>query len=105
MRRLAAVGCAALVTALACSGDKPAPPPRRELGPPDAGPPPPPAVAVPVFDPATGLRLDDDENGRRDRPRLRRTLEITLRSTPSGALAAVDGAVIGRTPTLWEGEF
>jgi hypothetical protein len=106
MGRLAAVGCAALVTALGCSSDKPAaPPPRPEVVPPDAAPPPP-VVAVPAFDPLTGLGLDDDDDGgRRERPRQRRRLEITLRSTPSGALAAVDGAVIGRTPTLWEGEF
>ena len=38
-------------------------------------------------------------------PKAHRTLEILLRSTPSGATAAVDGLVIGRTPTYWEGPF
>jgi len=30
-------------------------------------------------------------------------LEITLRSTPPGALAAVDGTPVGPTPTFWRG--
>jgi len=33
-----------------------------------------------------------------------RAIDITLRSTPSGALAAVDGTPIGYTPTFWPGE-
>ncbi len=32
-----------------------------------------------------------------------RTLHLTLRSTPTGATAAVDGRVVGTTPTYWEG--
>jgi len=106
MGRLAALGCAALLAA--CSNDRPAPPPppRPALEFPDAAVAPPAPAPVPVYDPATGLRIDDDWAARRfDRPRQRRTLEITLRSTPNGALAAVDGTVVGRTPTLWEGEF
>lgn len=35
----------------------------------------------------------------------RRPLHIKLLSTPSGALAAVDGTPIGRTPAFWQGEF
>jgi hypothetical protein len=34
----------------------------------------------------------------------RRHLELTLRSTPAGAIAAVDGLVIGPTPTFWTGK-
>lgn len=33
-----------------------------------------------------------------------RTLEITLRSTPPGATAAVDGKVVGPTPAFWRGK-
>jgi hypothetical protein len=33
----------------------------------------------------------------------RRTIEITLRSSPAGALVAVDGVVIGPTPAYWRG--
>jgi hypothetical protein len=33
-----------------------------------------------------------------------RALELLLRSTPPGAVAAVDGEAIGPTPTLWAGE-
>jgi hypothetical protein len=32
-----------------------------------------------------------------------RALELVLRSTPPGAVAAVDGITVGPTPTLWEG--
>jgi hypothetical protein len=105
MGRLAALGCAALLLG-ACSNDRPASaPPRAASAPPDAAPPPP-TTTVPIYDPSTGLPLDDDDASRRTRgSRPRRILEITLRSTPSGALAAVDGSIIGRTPTLWEGEF
>jgi hypothetical protein len=34
-----------------------------------------------------------------------RNLEILLRSSPAGAMAAVDGVAIGQTPILWEGDF
>ncbi|MEZ4365494.1 MAG: hypothetical protein R2939_04290 [Kofleriaceae bacterium] len=64
---------------------------------------------LPSFDPSAG-HLDDDDlppttSSRRPVTRDRRTLEVVLRSTPLGATAAVDGVVIGRTPTYWEGEF
>ncbi len=36
--------------------------------------------------------------------RQRRTIALTLRSSPTGATAAVDGEIIGRTPAYWEGE-
>jgi len=35
----------------------------------------------------------------------RRPIHIKLLSTPSGALAAVDGTPVGRTPAFWQGEF
>ena len=74
----------------------------------DAAPEPTP---LPAYDPASGYHLDDAEGGsavrRPDRaaPRERRFLALMLKSTPSGAIAAVDGKVLGRTPLFWEGEF
>src|SRR5262245_30878665 len=66
---------------------------------------------VPAYDPASGMHVDDDSVDRSTTggaggvtPRSRRTLEILLRSTPTGATAVVDGRVIGRTPTHREGE-
>jgi hypothetical protein len=42
----------------------------------------------------------------RIRPQERsRVLEITLRSSPPGATAAVDGRVVGETPTFWRGKM
>lgn len=104
----------ALGVLAACSGggddDKRLPPPPAPttlVAPPDA--PPAGTTRLPTFDPAAGLHLDDGEPtaGRSTGPatRSRRTLEILLRSTPSGALVFVDGQALGRTPTYWEGEF
>ncbi|RMH44995.1 MAG: hypothetical protein D6689_01015 [Deltaproteobacteria bacterium] len=38
------------------------------------------------------------------RPRAARPVEIILRSTPPGAIAAVDGRVVGPTPAYWRGD-
>jgi hypothetical protein len=87
-----------------------------------AAPPPPPTVVTPVdaatvdaitfvpgFDPASGMHVDEGDDARTGTggvtPRSRRNIEILLRSTPPGATAVVDGRVIGKTPTYWEGEF
>lgn len=44
------------------------------------------------------------EGGRRDaRPRKGRPIELVLRSTPPGAIAAIDGVAIGPTPAVWQG--
>ena len=40
---------------------------------------------------------------RGSRPRKGPTIQIVLRSSPPGAVAAVDGVAVGPTPTLWEG--
>jgi len=37
------------------------------------------------------------------RPRKSRPIELILRSTPPGAIAAVDGVPVGPTPAVWEG--
>lgn len=101
-----------------CSGDDggaepKAPPPPMPAYLIDAGPAPlaeSPTV-IPTYDPASGYHLDDAEGGSATRrterapPRERRILQLMLKSTPSGAIAAVDGKVLGRTPLFWEGEF
>jgi hypothetical protein len=66
-------------------------------------------TTLPTFDPSAG-HLDGDDGAvvtsrRPGTVRSGRTLEIVLRSTPAGALAAVDGVVVGRTPAYWEGDF
>jgi hypothetical protein len=64
---------------------------------------------LPAYDPDAGMHLDRDERepvAPTARPRGRgRTLGILLRSSPGGAIAAVDGQPVGPTPTYWEGEF
>lgn len=37
-------------------------------------------------------------------PRASHPIEVTLRSTPSGATAAVDGSPVGPTPAFWGGD-
>ncbi len=97
----------------ACSSKSDAPPP----------PAPPPVIAdagvdgittIGTFDPASGMHIDgvDVAGGRigtpdRTKPkngRAPRPIDIILRSSPSGARAAVDGVYIGNTPTYWFGE-
>jgi hypothetical protein len=44
------------------------------------------------------------EAARRDpRPQKGRPIELVLRSTPPGAIAAIDGIPIGPTPNIWQG--
>src|SRR5262249_13863675 len=87
--------------------DKPEPAP--------APPPPPPRDAavdgittIGEYDPASGRHLDEDGASRtlaRPAPsRPGRPIDVTLRSTPPGAVAMVDGGPIGNTPTYWAGE-
>ena len=65
-------------------------------------------TAIIGFDPASGMHLDDDGTGiaRPVRPKNRPThpIDIVLRSSPTGALAAVDGVQVGLTPAYWFGE-
>jgi hypothetical protein len=111
------VRCARLVCFVliaGCSGESggetKAPPPPMPAYLVDAAPEPA-RTPLPAYDPASGYHLDDAEGGtearRPDRaaPRERRYLQLMLKSTPSGAIAAVDGKVLGRTPLFWEGEF
>ena len=128
-------GCAIALVAGACrSGHKrtdeaPATPPAVVLAATDAG-----VTAsasdggitqLPTFDPNSGMHVDsddsdDDDNDNSSAPshpptlwpthtqaptHSRRTVEIVLRSSPPGAVAAVDGVLVGPTPTYWESEF
>lgn len=64
-------------------------------------------TALPTYDPAAGFALDPDPQprpGTRAAARDRRTVQLLLRSTPVGAIAAVDGVRLGPTPVLWDGE-
>ena len=58
--------------------------------------------------PPRGFHLDEPEveyepARREGRPRRGKPIELVLRSTPPGAVAAVDGVAVGPTPALWEG--
>ena len=115
-RRLPAIGALGLASALGLGcGDRgsptepPAPPPAvadtiAPAAAPDAG-----ATAPPAYDPSGAYQLDPDV-GPPARPsgraasRDRRAIQLLLRSTPNGALAAVDGQQLGPTPVLWDGE-
>jgi hypothetical protein len=104
--------CVALVLA-GCTGggDEPKPPPPPPPAAPllDAG-----ALELPAhgtFDPASGRHLDDDAPATFVPPPRERTgrapqrpIDLTLRSLPPGAMAAVDGVQIGLTPTYWSGD-
>ncbi len=102
----------------ACSGDRgerreppPAPPAPVHADAAEAlEPVPPPVVGgvtqLPTFDPASGFHLDEAPaapSGARAAARDRKPGQLLLRSSPAGAVAAVDGVIIGRTPVLWEG--
>lgn len=107
---------ASAVLLLACKGD------RDERGDPPTAPPtpvrsdaatPPPAdvadggvTSLPTFNPSSGFHLDElpvVRPGGRIAVRDRKPVQILLRSTPTGAFAAVDNQRLGRTPVLWEG--
>lgn len=105
MRLPVVVGLAALA---ACSGKKDAEPSQRpaevgQLVHSDAG------LTAVVTESEPVDRHFDDEVAERpahsvgSRGRSRRPIDITLRSTPSGAQVAVDGTVLGSTPTYWSG--
>lgn len=101
----------ALTTLVACSGEKkkdeaePAPlaPKVGELVVGDAGV----TAVVTDIDPS-GMHVDEDVAPRPATPppqpnRPGKPIDVTLRSTPPGAQVAVDGTVLGTTPSYWSG--
>ena len=97
-----------IVVAAACSSKstpEPAakPAPRAHV---DAGVPG--ITTIHGYDPASGMHLDEGGDRRPIAPpvaaRTSRPIDVTLRSTPSGAEVSVDGAPIGYTPTYWPGQ-
>jgi hypothetical protein len=102
------VRIACLCLLIACSGgdDKPKQKPAAVVAA-DAGVPG--IREIKPYDPASGMHLDEDVAARPATPptpidRPSRPIDITLRSTPTGAQAAVDGTIIGNTPAYWMGE-
>ncbi len=94
------------VVAAGCSATPTAPTPVPVV-PIDAAPPG--ITTIAGYDPASGMHLDDD--GPRGSAhhvdvvkRPGRPIEVTLRSTPAGATAFVDGQPLGPTPAFWQGE-
>lgn len=93
-----------------CTGGSDAPAPE-----PAPAPPPLDAATIElqpsgVYDPASGRHLDDDAPPAvvprlPERPaRAQRPIDLTLRSQPTGAMAAVDGVPLGPTPVYWSGD-
>lgn len=87
-----------LVTLSACGGGDDGPPAKVA----------PPAVAIDAVpaDAAAPFVDDLDVPAPVEHPpmRERRYLQIQLDSTPRGAVALVDGVIVGNTPAFWEGE-
>lgn len=70
----------------------------------DAGPPPVTSIALDV---GSGMHLDDGVVHHAPSPEgrhARRPIDVILRSSPPGAMAAVDGVRLGNTPAYWSGE-
>jgi hypothetical protein len=99
---------ATVIALVACSGGKTDPPPRPPPPVPIVKHTPPAGVTtITGFDPLSGMHLDDDGH-RTDTPQpavvqpahAGHPVDITLRSSPSGAEVAVDGRNVGATPTF-----
>lgn len=92
-RALLAIGC----LGLGCSGDSAAPrPPAGAPG--DAATDS--VASLGPYDPAS----QDDGSQLRAKPRTARTIDIMLRSSPTGAGVYVGAEYVGTTPTIWSGE-
>ena len=96
---------AALALLIAACSEPSAPPPPAPAVPMDA------AVdgitAIGTYDP-NARHLDEGGTGKvppkQKANRPARPIDITLKTTPAGAEARVDGVLIGLTPTFWFGE-
>ncbi|MDB4955896.1 MAG: hypothetical protein JWO36_3465 [Myxococcales bacterium] len=98
-----------LVATLGCSSKSeraPQPDPVAKAAPIDAGTGA--AKVIKSYDPASGMHLDDDTAPQLApppaTPHAAHPIDVTLRSTPSGASAIVDGVFVGVTPAFWSGE-
>ena len=91
------VRLALLVLIAACS-DRSAPHAKSE--------PPKPSPAQTAPDQAPPVHTDDTPHVAppNPNPRAAHPIEVTLRSTPPGAIAAVDGTPVGPTPAFWGGD-
>lgn len=95
-----------------CSDDSPHPDRQRDtpnvaIFPSDGGVGGAAVVLPPGVDPSA-VHIDDVGSYRQPAPqplpaREKRAIDVTLRSTPPGALAAVDGTPVGPTPAFWSG--
>jgi hypothetical protein len=89
----------ALLLVIAACSDKPRPVAKSE-------PPRPPTQSL--TDRTPPMRVDDTPRPTTapstGSPRGAHAIQVTLRSTPSGATAAVDGTVLGPTPAYWGGD-
>jgi hypothetical protein len=74
----------------------------RDAGPAAVGDPPPAGGSGEQFH-LDGADVEYEAAKHDARPRKSRPIELILRSTPSGAIAAVDGVAVGPTPAIWEG--
>jgi hypothetical protein len=98
------------IAAISCSGDNDASVPKKDptvvLVPGDGGVSSSAIVAAPGVDPAS-LQIAGGatrhNSGQPPTSRERRPIDVTLRSSPSGARVAVDGSAIGTTPAFWNG--
>jgi hypothetical protein len=86
-----------LVLGAACSS-RPAAPPAERVVPRDAG-----VVEQPAFDPLTDVPLGH-ATSRPAPPRGSHPIDVILRSSPSAAMVAIDGVLVGTTPTYWAGD-
>ncbi len=105
MVRLAYLATIATGICAGC-GSKPDKPPPIAVVPHDAG------IdgisSIPPFDPMSNMHLDDVTAHRPPvtaHGKASHEIALTLRSTPSGAIARVDGVEVGSTPTFWSGAF
>jgi hypothetical protein len=89
------VRLALLLVIAACSGRTPSH--HREDPPRPPAPPEPAGHTIPQPEPVHVA--PSGNSGRPSHP-----IEVTLRSTPPGATAAVDGTIVGTTPAYWGGD-
>ncbi len=65
-------------------------------------------TSIPPFDPMSNMHLDEVTAPRTAAPahaKASHEIALTLRSTPPGAIARVDGVEVGLTPTFWSSAF